>query len=178
MRKMLHERKLDDSIEVDSAGTHGYRVGEPPDPRSQRAAVRRGYDLSDLRARKIAALDLDYFDLILAMDQNNVDSVKQYASDRNIDKIRLLMDFAQGSDRKEIPDPYYSLGQDFDTMFDLIEQAIRGVLDYITRPINGNGNLQAGFPASAIEAQSSDKPLSITRPDAAELPGERPLDLP
>ena len=69
---MLRRKELDDRVEVDSAGTHGYHVGEAPDQRTQRAAAIRTYDLSDMRARKVAAQDLDYFDLILAMDHNNL----------------------------------------------------------------------------------------------------------
>jgi protein-tyrosine phosphatase len=75
-RHFLREKNLEDRVEVDSAGTHGYHAGEAPDQRTQRAAAVRGYDLSEMRARKVAAQDLTYFDVILAMDHNNFDVLK------------------------------------------------------------------------------------------------------
>ena len=75
LRHYVRANGLGDQVEIDSAGTHGYHVGEAPDPRTQRAAAARHYDLSQLRARKVAYQDLDYFDLILAMDKNNFDNL-------------------------------------------------------------------------------------------------------
>ena len=74
-RHMLCENKLEGLVDVDSAGTHGYHVGEAPDLRTQRAAARRGYDLSGIRARKVAPQDIEYFDLILAMDRNSLEAL-------------------------------------------------------------------------------------------------------
>ncbi|MBL8440346.1 MAG: low molecular weight phosphotyrosine protein phosphatase, partial [Betaproteobacteria bacterium] len=79
-RKLILNNGLGDVVEVDSAGTHGYHVGESPDQRTQRAAAVRGYDLSQQRARKVAPQDLDYFDLILAMDRANLDNLRRMAS--------------------------------------------------------------------------------------------------
>ena len=78
-RKYIKNNNLGDIVEVDSAGTHGYHVGEPPDPRTQRAALARGYNLSELRARKVAMQDIEYFDLILAMDKSNLDNLRRLA---------------------------------------------------------------------------------------------------
>ena len=75
-RYFIKINNLGNKVEVDSAGTHGYHVGEAPDSRTQRAAAARGYNLSQLRARKVARQDLDYFDLILAMDKSNLDNLK------------------------------------------------------------------------------------------------------
>ncbi len=79
LRKLIINNRLGNVVEVDSAGTHGYHVGEAPDARTQRAALMRGYNLSQLRARKVARQDLDYFDLILAMDKSNLDNLRRMA---------------------------------------------------------------------------------------------------
>jgi protein-tyrosine phosphatase len=83
LRHFIKINNLGDKVEVDSAGTHGYHVGEAPDSRTQRAALARGYNLSQLRARKVARQDLDYFDLILAMDKSNLDNLKRLARIRS-----------------------------------------------------------------------------------------------
>ena len=94
LRKYITNNRLGDRVEVDSAGTHGYHVGEAPDSRTQRAAAMRGYNLSQLRARKVAYQDLEYFDLILAMDRSNLDNLRRMALPEQFDKIRLFMDYA------------------------------------------------------------------------------------
>ncbi|HPP47881.1 MAG TPA: low molecular weight protein-tyrosine-phosphatase, partial [Accumulibacter sp.] len=93
LRHFVREKGLEDKIEVDSAGTHGYHVGEAPDQRTQRAAARRHYDLSDMRARKVAAQDIGYFDLILAMDRNNLDVLKRICPPDKHDRLGLLMKY-------------------------------------------------------------------------------------
>src|SRR5690242_9708325 len=98
---------LSNKVEVDSAGTHGYHVGEAPDQRTQRAALARGYNLSQLRARKLAPQDIDYFDLILAMDKANLDNIRRLAPLEAHDRIQLFMEYAHNFDDDEVPDPYY-----------------------------------------------------------------------
>ena len=93
VRKYIQNNGLGDIVEVDSAGTHGYHVGEAPDPRTQRAALVRGYNLSQLRARKVARQDIDYFDLILAMDKSNLDNLRRMAPPTTHERIKLFMDF-------------------------------------------------------------------------------------
>lgn len=133
-RQLLQSRGLEDRFEVDSAGTHGYHVGEPPDPRTQRAAAVRGYDLSQMRARKVAPQDLDYFDLILAMDKTNLDNLRRMTDAEKHSKIRLFMDFAPNYDDDEVPDPYYGLGYGFDVVIDMVEDASRGLLEALLKP--------------------------------------------
>lgn len=134
-RQLLQARRLEDRFEVDSAGTHGYHVGEPPDPRTQRAAAARGYDLSQMRARKVAPQDLDYFDLVLAMDKTNLDNLRRMTHPEKHPKIRLFMDFAHNYDDEEVPDPYYGLGYGFDVVIDMVEDASQGLLDaLLTQP--------------------------------------------
>ena len=131
LRQFIRQHGLGDKVEVDSAGTHGYHVGEAPDSRTQRAAAARGYDLSQLRARKVARQDLDYFDLILAMDKSNLDNLMRLADPEQRKRIRLFMDYARNFDDKEVPDPYYGLGHGFDLVLDMVEDASLGLIDEI-----------------------------------------------
>jgi protein-tyrosine phosphatase len=128
-RKLLQRRKLEDRFEVRSVGTHGYHVGEPPDSRTQRAAAARGYDLSDVRARKVTQQDLAYFDLILAMDKVNLDNLRRMTNPEMHRKIRLFMDFSKSYDDDEVPDPFYGLGYGFDVVIDMVEDASLGLLE-------------------------------------------------
>lgn len=131
LRQFVRQNNLGDKVEVDSAGTHGYHVGEAPDSRTQRAAAVRGYNLSQLRARKVARQDLDYFDLILAMDKNNLDNLQRLASPEQHEKIKLFMDFSKNFDDNEVPDPYYGLGHGFDLVLDMVEDAAQGLIEDI-----------------------------------------------
>ena len=128
-RQYLRRYRLEGRVEVDSAGTHGYHVGESPDPRTQRAAAARGYDLSSIRARKVAPADLEYFDLILAMDRNNLDALKRISPPEALKRIQLFMSYAQNFDDEEVPDPYYGLGHGFDLVIDMVEDAAQGLLE-------------------------------------------------
>lgn len=127
-RKVLHDHGLLDRVEVDSAGTHGYHVGEPPDPRTQRAAETRGYDMSAIRARKVAAQDLEYFDLVLAMDRSNLENLQRICLPEYSTRLGLFMNYARAFDDEEVPDPYYGLGHGFDLVLDMIEDASAGLL--------------------------------------------------
>lgn len=128
LRQFIINNKLGDKVEVDSAGTHGYHVGEAPDSRTQRAAAVRGYNLSQLRARKVAHQDLDYFDLILAMDRSNLDNLRRMAMPEQQEKIRLFMEYARNFEDDEVPDPYYGLGHGFDLVLDMVEDASQGLI--------------------------------------------------
>lgn len=130
-RACVRRNNLGSKIEVDSAGTHGYHVGEAPDGRIQRAAALRGYDLSQLRARKVAPQDLDYFDLVLAMDKSNLDNLRRLALPEQQEKLRLFMDFAENFDDEEVPDPYYGLGHGFDLVLDMVEDAAQGLINWL-----------------------------------------------
>jgi protein-tyrosine phosphatase len=135
LRQLLKINNLGDTVEVDSAGTHGYHVGEAPDSRTQRAAALRGYNLSQLRARKVARQDLDYFDLILAMDKSNFDNLQRMAAPEQQERIRLFMDYARNFDDEEVPDPYYGLGHGFDLVLDMVEDASLGLIDEIRQKL-------------------------------------------
>jgi protein-tyrosine phosphatase len=115
-------------FEIDSAGTHDYHVGEPPDPRALRAAARRGLDLSGLRARQVEPGDFERYDLILAMDRQNYEALRAVSPPRSRARIRLLLEFAADSGRAEVPDPYYGGATGFDEVLDLVEEAAAGLL--------------------------------------------------
>jgi protein-tyrosine phosphatase len=116
------------SIEIDSAGTHDYHVGEPPDRRAIAAAQRRGIDLSGLRARQVTDEDFARFDLILAMDGDNFDLLQRRAPAQYQARIKLVMEFAPDAYSREVPDPYYGGAKGFEEVLDLLEKAAQGLL--------------------------------------------------
>ena len=117
-------------LEVDSAGTADYHVGQPPDPRTRAAAARRGYDLSALRARTVEAGDFERFDLILAMDRENLQALKRRAPSHAHERLRLFLEFAPDSP-EDVPDPYYGGTKGFEEVLDLVETASRGLLAHL-----------------------------------------------
>lgn len=120
-------------LEVDSAGTAGYHVGELPDRRTRQAAARRGYDLSALRARIVDPRDFDNFDLILAMDRENLRALERRAPPQARDRLRLFLEFAPETGISEVPDPYYGGPNGFEDVLDLIEAASRGLIEHLRR---------------------------------------------
>jgi len=124
-------------ILVDSAGTHAYHSGEPPDKRSQTAALRRGIDLGELRARRVAEEDFERFDLIVAMDQLNVAVLQENCPPTHLGRIRLFMEFAADIERQDVPDPYYGGINGFEYVLDLAEEAAAGLAVHIRSQIEG-----------------------------------------
>lgn len=133
LRKHLVDRPLALPIEIDSAGTHGYHEGAPPDPRAQAAALRRGVDISALRARQVIATDFERFDLVLAMDDDNRSVLVERAGEAFASKVRLLLEFAESPDGRNVPDPYYGGNLGFERVLDLVEEAMGGLLDELER---------------------------------------------
>lgn len=115
-------------VEIDSAGTADYHIDEPPDPRSQRAAKRRGIDLSGLRARQVAVRDFAHFDLILAMDRDNLRELESRCPKQAHARLQLFLDYAPESGVADVPDPYYRDAQGFEEVLDLCAAASRGLL--------------------------------------------------
>lgn len=132
MRTLVAHAGLQDRVLVDSAGTHDYHAGEAPDPRAQVAALRRGYDLSALRARQLVESDFKNFDLLLAMDTNNLGLLQCMCPFEHRHKVRLLMNYASGLKSRVVPDPYYRGSRDFDTVLDYIENACRGLVKILS----------------------------------------------
>ncbi len=116
------------ALEIDSAGTAGYHIGAPPDPRSQRAALRRGIDISGLRARRIAVQDFARFDLILAMDQENLRELQTQRPRDARAALKLFLEYAPDLALREVPDPYYRDAGAFEQVLDLTTAAARGLL--------------------------------------------------
>ena len=133
MRDKVRAAGLEQRVRVDSAGTHAFHEGEPPDRRSQIHASRRGYDLSDLRSRPVVPVDFEQHDLILAMDWDNLSLLQQMGPKRAHHKLQLLMRFASEHESATIPDPYYGAQQGFDQALDLIEDACAGLLEVARR---------------------------------------------
>ena len=128
-RRAVAERAPDLGIEIDSAGTHDYHVGDPPDPRSIAAASRRGVDLSHLRARMVSDEDFERFDLIIAMDRLNRATLLDRSPEPFRERIRLFMEFAGSGEIEDVPDPYYGGTPGFERVLDLAEEAAAGLLD-------------------------------------------------
>ncbi len=130
-RRWLAMTGLEGIVGVDSAGIQGYHAGEAPDPRAQTAAMRRGYDLSRLRARKVLLKDFAEFDLILAMDRDHFHYLRDMAPEGCKHKVRMFMSFAQTHRRDDVPDPYYGGITGFDAVLDMCEDAVQGLIDDI-----------------------------------------------
>ena len=113
-------------LEVDSAGTADYHVGEPPDRRTIAAARRRGYDLSGLRARQVTTADFSAFDYVLAMDRANLGELQRINA-RGRAHVGLFLSFTPGLE-DEVPDPYYNGEEEFERVLDLCEAGARGLL--------------------------------------------------
>jgi protein-tyrosine phosphatase len=115
-------------LHFDSAGTADYHVGDPPDARSIRAARPRGYDLSSLRARQLQRGDFHRFDLLLAMDGENLSNMLRIAPAGHAHRARLFLDYAPDAGTTGVPDPYYGDAAGFERVIDLAEQGVRGLL--------------------------------------------------
>ncbi|SDH53607.1 low molecular weight protein-tyrosine-phosphatase [Propionivibrio dicarboxylicus] len=130
-RKAVVESGLSERVVIDSAGTDAYHVGQAPDSRAQRAALKRGYDLSGIRARKVVAQDFERFDLILAVDKPVLAALNRQCPAKFADCLELFMAYAQPSSTQEISDPYYGGPQGFEIVLDQIEAATEGLLALI-----------------------------------------------
>ena len=131
MRHLVQARGWGGWLRVDSCGTHAYHVGEAPDRRSQKHALQRGYDLSDLRARQLVREDFEHFDLVLVMDHENMARVQALCPPTQRHKLHRLTEFCREMRSATVPDPYYGGDQGFEHVLDLIEDACQGVLAHV-----------------------------------------------
>lgn len=129
----VRDAGLDKHVAADSAGTHGFHVGEAPDARAERAAKKRGYDIADQRARQVNKDDFARFDLILAMDWENHAALQQMAPRQYHHKIKLLMSFATEHESAVVPDPYYGAPDGFELVLDYVEDAATNLVDFVRR---------------------------------------------
>ncbi len=118
-------------VDIDSAGTSDWHVGEPPDPRAREAAAGIGIDISGLRGRQATRRDMEAYDLILAMDRDNLEHLKRLAGPEHADKVRLFLDFAPRRMEDEVPDPYYGGPEGFAHVLELLQDAARGLADHV-----------------------------------------------
>ena len=134
-RQKVIDHGLAHQVRVDSAGTHDYHPGKPPDTRSQAHAARRGYDLSDLRARQIEDTDFARHDLILAMDWDNLALAQDLCPPAHAHKLRRMTEFCLQFDSPVVPDPYFGATDGFEQVLDLVEDACDGLLRHVKQHI-------------------------------------------
>jgi len=125
-RDLVERENLPQAIHIDSAGTAAYHVGSAPDSRAQAEAQKRGIDITGLRGRQARADDFQKFDYVLAMDSENHRNLQAICPLGSEDKLHMFLDFAPDLPQRDVPDPYYSGG--FDTVYDMIESAAKGLL--------------------------------------------------
>jgi len=124
----VEDQGLADFIVIDSAGTHAYHIGEPPDARASAAAMNRGIDLSSQQARRVSPDDFERFDYVLAMDNDNYEILATNCPSGYESRLRLFLEFAPDLEAREVPDPYYGGTSGFERVLDMIEQASAGLL--------------------------------------------------
>jgi protein-tyrosine phosphatase len=130
-RNLVEKEGLSERILTDSAGTIDYHVGGKADRRARETANKRGIDLSDLRARQVTVGDFEQFDYILAMDYSNFEDLRSLCPPGVEERLHLFLDFAPHRKEQEVPDPYYGGVAGFERVFDLVEEASRGLLEHI-----------------------------------------------
>jgi protein-tyrosine phosphatase len=139
-RHRLVDAGLSGIVECASAGTHDFNLGRQPDGRARAAAAQRGYDMSKLRGRQVAEEDFTRFNLILAMDRDNLGGLESRCPEDYRARVRLLMEFARRHNVLEIPDPYYSNARGFELVLDMIEDACDGLLHHVQTTLAHGSN--------------------------------------
>ena len=127
-RGLAEKLGLAEAFEFDSAGTHGYHVGDTPDPRTVAAAASRGYELAHLRARRVTEFDFIRFDHVIAMGRDHLDWLRRACPPLYHDKLAMLLEFSERIDADEVPDPYYGGMEGFQQVLDLVEDAVQELL--------------------------------------------------
>lgn len=130
-RHLVDQANASDTIFIDSAGTHAYHVGEPPDSRALSTACSRNIDMSRQRARRVTENDFEEFDYVLAMDKSNQQDLLRICPDHLQHKVELFLNYADNFNETEVPDPYYGGASGFEHVFDLVEDASKGLIKKI-----------------------------------------------
>ena len=130
-RHQIEHAGLAAEIACASAGTHDFNLGSAPDGRARAAALKRGYDMSRFRGRGIKDEDFTRFDLIIAMDRQNLEALRSRCPPEQSERLRLLMEFAQRHEGLDVPDPYYGNAQGFEIVLDMIEDACAALLEHV-----------------------------------------------
>lgn len=131
LEEKVRQRDLEHLIVVDSAGTSGWHIDEPPDPRSCRAALTRGYDLRHQRGRQVTVADFHKFDYVLGMDRQNLAALKSLCPADYSGHLGLFLEFGRQKSYQEVPDPYHGGSEGFELVLDLIEDAAGELLERI-----------------------------------------------
>ena len=131
--RLVADNELADHIEIDSAGTHAYHIGERPDERASAAALKRGVNLSTQKARRVSENDFQDFDYVIAMDSSNYSDLAASCPPGRESRLSLFLEFATDLETNEVPDPYYGGATGFERVLDLIEQAAAGLLTEIRK---------------------------------------------
>lgn len=132
-QRLVEQAGLAERIRIDSAGTHAYHVGNPPDERAMRAAMARRYRMDHLLARQVTAEDIAAYDYVLAMDLANLEILQALADETLRDKPQLFMNYAPDYGLEEVPDPYYGGTNGFEQVLDMVEAAAGNLLEDIRR---------------------------------------------
>jgi protein-tyrosine phosphatase len=132
-RARVDEAGLAQLVIIDSVGTHDYHIGDPPDLRTQRAAMHRGYDMSGLRGRQVEVADFTRFDYVLAMDNANMTMLQRLCPQPQHGRLGLFLEYASRHQETEVPDPYYGGGDGFERVLDMVEDAAEGLLSHIKK---------------------------------------------
>ena len=130
-RSIVSKQELSDFFEIDSAGTHAYHIGNPPDKRSQQTARKYGVELSNQRARQVHESDFYYYDYIIAMDTDNIDILKSICPTDSQSQIKLLLNYLPDSNLQSVPDPYFE-GK-FDEVFEMVYAACASFLEKLIK---------------------------------------------
>ena len=130
-RSIVSKQELSDSFEIDSAGTHAYHIGNPPDSRSQQTARKYGVDLSNQRARQVHESDFYYYDYIIAMDTDNIEILRSICPANSQSQIKLLLNYLRDASFQSVPDPYFE-GK-FDEVFETVYVACTSFLDSLVK---------------------------------------------
>ncbi len=132
-QSLIKSEHLGHKIDVDSAGTHAYHMGDAPDLRAQKAAKDRDVDLASLRARKVIVGDYHDFDYLLVMDEDNYQLVMEFCPEEHKHKVKYFLEYAPHLDTLEVPDPYYGGKYGFELVLDMVEDASTGFLNSLKK---------------------------------------------
>ncbi len=135
-RQRVIQAGLQDLVHIDSAGTHNFHPGKAPDSRAQQYALKRGYDLSDLRARQLVDVDFEQAHLLLGMDWDNMALAESMAPQHAMRKLRRLTEFCHRYPDAVVPDPYYGGEPDFEHVLNLVEDACDGLLSHVQKRLS------------------------------------------
>ncbi len=128
VQKLAQDAGLSQQLKIESAGTHAHHAGERPDPRAAAALASRNYKLGRIRSRRVVASDFQQFDLLLAMDSDNLAELQRVCPPEHVGKLRLFLSFAEGLIETDVPDPYYGNAAGFARVLDLCEAGGRGLI--------------------------------------------------